>query len=243
MIFSSLRVASALLAGALALSGCAERITRDTKLSDRELAAAGEARLEKKAYRDASDHFRALLEKYPASPLAERAQKLLAESLESDGRPEEAEEAWNDFLRLHPGSADVPYALYRKGLVVAQLAPGAGRDPSRTREALALLQRVSREHPSSPWAPKAAERAARLREELAGREADVAEHYLNRKNWSAAEVRAGRAARDYADTAVLPRLLSLLARARDGQGKKAEAEAVRKEIRERFPSYEGERKR
>lgn len=231
-----------LLAFLVFAGGCSGKVTRDTKMSDRELFSAGDQAFRAKKHGKAANHFQVLLEKYPASPLAPGAQLLLAEALEEDGEELEAEIAYDDFLRLYPASDNVPRALFRKAELVASQAKAPGRDQTRTQEAIRTYGLYLEKAPAGPRAEEARTRIASLRNRLAEHEAEVAGLYLRRKNYDAAEARARRALAEFPDSAAVPRLLSQLAEALERQGKREEASEVRRSLAEKSRGPGADRK-
>jgi outer membrane protein assembly factor BamD len=235
-----------LLAGGLALAAllfllaaCSHKLTRQTKMTDAELYANGMQSLQKKAYGSAADHFQVLLEKYPASPLAPKAQLALADARMENGDEVEAEASFDDFLRLYPADDNVTYALYRKGELLSRSVADPGRDQTKTLEAIRCYQQVIQRTPDSPRASEAKARIRTLRDRLAAHEALVVKHYLKRQEFESAAVRAHRAAVEYPDSASAAELRSLEALAMDRQRKKEEAAAVRDGRTEKSPAPGG----
>lgn len=226
----------------LSLAGCAEKITRQSKLTDAEIFERGNRLYSGKSYAAAAEHFQVLLEKYPASPIAGRAQLMLADSRMERGDDIEAETAFDDFLRLYPSDDNVPHALFRKGELLAREAADPGRDQSRSVEAIRAFGLFLQKEPAGPRAAQARERIASLRGRLAEHELLVVRHYLKRRLNESAAVRAQRAAADFPDTPATPVLLSLQADALDRLGKAAEAAAVRAALESRFPGFKGGKK-
>src|SRR5512134_4142853 len=89
-------------------SGCSSKLSRQTNLGAADLLAIGERNAEQKKYSRAAEAYRLLIERYPTSPLAARAQFELALNLMKDGSDTEAEVAFDDFLRLYPSDAKAP---------------------------------------------------------------------------------------------------------------------------------------
>ena len=231
-----------LLAASVLLASCSEKLSRRTGLSDRDLLAGGERSLSRKKSDDAVEHFRLLLERYPTSPLAPRAQLLLADAHMRNEDNAEAEVAFDDFLRLYPANDNVPYALSRKAELLYRQVGNPRRDQTKTREAIRTYALLLEKHPSSPYAASASARIAELRNRLAEHEARVVTHYLKRRQYSSAETRARRSIAEYPDTRALPSLLSLLAESLERGGKAAEAADVRNSLAEKFPEF-GAKKR
>lgn len=227
-----------------ALSGaaCSEKLAARKGLSDGDLYERGRQMAEKKKYQDAIEPFQLLLERFPNSPFASAAQLGLADARAANKDFVEAESAYDDFLHLYPASDNVPYALFRKGeLLFRQIAP-PGRDQGKTQEALKTFTLLAEKHPASPYAASARQRIAALRDRLAAHEEVVVIHYLARKRYESAEIRARRALERYADTAAAPRLLARMAEALEKQGKKDEADKARRSLSEKFPNFGAKKK-
>ena len=238
----TLHLLAILTAAALVFLSCSEKLSKQSGLSAQDLFSRGQQKMAKKKYDSAIEHFQVLLERFPTSPLAPRAQLALADAHMENKDDVEAEVGYDDFLRLYPASDNVPYALYRKGELLFRQRGKPGRDQTKTVEAIRTFRLLLEKSPSDPHAAAAARRIAELRNLLAEHEVAVVSHYLARKKYESAEARARRAVADYTDTTSLPTLMSLLAQALDRQGKKEEAAEVRKSLREKFPGG-GDKKR
>lgn len=228
-------VLAVFLAACVLLPACSEKLSRRTGLTDRDLFSGGEQKLARKKLGGAIEHFRVLLERYPNSPLAARAQLSLADAYMENEDEAEAEVAFDDFLRLYPANDNVPYALFRKGELLYRQVRDPRRDQTRTREAIRTYTLLLEKSPSGPYAASASARIAELRNRLAEHEARVVTHYLARKRYFSAETRARRAIVEYPDAKTLPSLLALLAKSLEREGKLAEAAEVRKSLSEKFP--------
>jgi outer membrane protein assembly factor BamD len=216
---------------------CSEKLAKQTGLAAQDLFARGQQRQAARKYKDAIEAYQVLLDRFPNSPLAGKAQLALADAKMDSKEDLEAEVAFDDFLRLYPASDNVHYALYRKGELLARQAADPGRDQSKTTEAIKALTLAREKNPKGPYAGKAASRVAELRNRLAEHENRVVTHYLGRKRYASAEARARRALSEFPETAAVPSLLSSLATALEKQGKKDEAAAARKTLAEKFPSF------
>jgi len=215
---------------------CSEKLAKQTGLTAQDLFARGQQKQVARKYKDAIEAYQLLLDRFPNSPLAGKAQLALANAKMDSKEDLEAEVAFDDFLRLYPADDNVPYALYRKGELLARQVADPGRDQSKTAEAIKALTLSREKSPTGPYAGKAASRIAELRNRLAEHENRVVSHYLGRKRYVSAEARARRALSEYPETAAVPSLLSSLAAALEKQGKKEEAAAIRKTLSEKFPS-------
>jgi len=222
----------------LVSSGCSDKLTRQTDLTDSDLFARGERYAERKKHGEASRAFQVLLERFPTSPFAARAQFGLASSRMADEEEAEAEVAFNDFLRLYPADPKVPDALFLKGKLLARQALPPGRDQGKTQEAIKVYTLFLEREPDSPRAREAASKIRELRNRLALHEVAVVKHYLSRKLYDSAEARARRAVASFPDVPAAPTLLSLLVQALEKEGKKEEAGNWRKTLAEKYPEHE-----
>lgn len=218
------------------LFACTEKLAKQTGLAAPDLFDRGQQKFVAKKYQDAIESFQLLLERFPNSPFAAKAQLGLADARMNNKDDVEAEAAFDDFLRLYPADDNVVYALYRKGELLARQVADPGRDQTKTRDAVKAFTQVLEKSPKGPYSPIAAVKIGELRNRLAEHEKRVVSHYLTRKHYAGAEARARRTLSEYPETAVVPSLLSFLAEALEKQEKKAEAAEVRKNLAEKFPA-------
>ena len=223
-------------------SGCSEKLSRQTGLTDSDLFARGQQQAERKKYGAASEAFQVLLERFPTSPLAARAQFGLASSRMANKDELEAEVAFDDFLRLYPADPQVPDALFLKGALLSRQALPPGRDQGKTLEAIKAYTLFLEREPGSQRAKEASGKIRELRNRLALHEETVVNHFLTRKRYDSAEARARRAVASFPDVPAAPMLLSLLAQALEKQGKRDEAVTIRKTLAEKYPEH-GRKKR
>ncbi len=223
-------------------SGCSEKLSRQTGLTDADLLARGQKQSERKKYGAASEAYQVLLERFPTSPLAARAQFGLASSRMANNDEIEAEVAFDDFLRLYPADPKIPDALFLKGALLSGQALPPGRDQGKTREAIKTYTLYIEREPGSPRAREASGKILELRNRLALHEATVVNHFLSKKLYDSAEARARRALAAYPDVPAAPKLLSLLAQALEKQEKRDEAETTRKTIAEKYPDNGGKKR-
>ena len=223
-------------------SGCSEKLSRQTGLTDADLLARGQKQAELKKYGAASEAFQVLLERFPTSPLAARAQFGLASSRMANNDEIEAEVSFDDFLRLYPADPKIPDALFLKGALLSRQALPPGRDQGKTREAIKTYTLYIEREPGSPRAREASGKILELRNRLALHEAAVVNHFLSKKLYASAEARARRALAASPDVPAAPKLLTLLAQALEKQEKRDEAEATRKTIAEKYPDNGGKKR-
>jgi outer membrane assembly lipoprotein YfiO len=220
-------------------AGCSEKLSRKTGLTDAGLLARGQQKAEQKKYGDAAEAFQVLIERFPTSPLAPRAHFALAANRMANKEDVEAEVAFDDFLRLYPSDPKVPDALFLKGGLLSRQVLAPGRNQAKTHDAIDTYKRFLEKEQGTARAAEASGRIKELRNRLALHEETVVSHFLSRKLYESAESRARRALAEYPDVPATPKLLSLLARALEKQGKKEEASGILKNLGERYPTQGG----
>jgi outer membrane assembly lipoprotein YfiO len=154
----------------------------------------------------------------------------------------EAEVAFDDFLRLYPADPKVPDALLLKGALLSRQVLPPGRDQGKTLEAVKTYTMFLEREPGSPRAQEASGKIRELRNRLALHEETVVKHFLSRKLYDSAEARARRAIAAYPDVPAAPTLLSMLAQALEKQGKRDEAETIRKTVAEKYSEHGGKKR-
>jgi len=219
----------------LLFSGCSAKLSKQTTLGAAELLSIGEKKAEQKKYSDAAEAFQLLIERYPTSPLAARAQFGLAQNRMLDGSDVEAEVAFDDFLRLYPADPRVPDALFLKGDLLARQVLSPERDQTKTREAVKAYARFLEKEPSSPRSAEAARRIRELRNRLAQHEVIVVSNYMSRKLYESAAARARRALAEFPDVPATPALMAQLAEALKKEGLIEDAAETQKVLAEKFP--------
>ena len=142
-------------------SGCSEKLSRQAGLTDADLFARGQTHAERKKYGAAAEAFKVLLERFPTSPLAARAQFGLATNRMANKQDIDAEVAFDDFLRLYPADPKVPDALLLKGDVLSRQVLSPERDQGKTREAIKAYTLFLEREPGTPRAREASGKSSR----------------------------------------------------------------------------------
>lgn len=217
-----------LLASALVLAACGSVPDETATMpvdrlyeQAREDAASG-------AYDRAARAFERLEGRAAGTLLAQQAQLELAHVHYKTGERAQALATLDRFLRLHPTSPAVDYALYLKGLVnfndnlglFGRLARQdlSERDQQASRDAYEAFRQLVDRFPSSPYADDSRQRMIYIVNSLAEYELHVARYYFRRGAYVAAANRAQRAVREYEQTPSAEEALSLMARSYDRLG-------------------------
>jgi len=159
--------------------------------------------------------------RYPFGKYAEQAQLELIYAHYNAYEHEEAVEAADRFIRLHPQHPNVDYAYYMKGLsaytsnedIFARFLPTdpSQRDTAQAKEAFAQFAQLLSKYPDSPYAADAQARMVYLRNLLARHEIDVANYYLRRGAYLAATNRGRYVVESFEKTPAVADGLAIMA--------------------------------
>jgi outer membrane protein assembly factor BamD len=111
------------------------------------------------------------------------------------------------FIRLHPGSSDVPYAYYLRALCFYEQIADIHRDQAATRKALETLGEVVRRYPQSQYAKDAKLKIDLTYDQLAGQEMAIGRWYERRGEYQAAINRFKHVIDKYQTTSHTPEAL------------------------------------
>ncbi len=156
---------------------------------------------------DAEAEYKKLMEDYPFSPFAVKAQLKLADLYYSREEYDSAAAYYTTFVALHPSHPDGAYALFQKGMSLFKNVLGVDRDQTSTRKALFAFEDLRRDYKGSAYDDKAVELMAFLRRRLAERELYVAHFYFKDKKYKGALVRYGDILKLYPEVGLNPEAL------------------------------------
>jgi len=144
----------------------------------------------------------------------------------------------NRFIRLHPGSRDVPYAYYMRALCYYEQISDVRRDQNATYQAMEALNDVVRRYPDSDYASDAKLKIDLTRDQLAGHEMAVGRWYQKRVEYQAAINRFSRVIKDYQTTSHVPEALHRLTESYLALGLVDEAKKTAAVLGHNFPGSE-----
>ncbi|WP_374412127.1 outer membrane protein assembly factor BamD [Hydrogenophaga sp.] len=214
----------------LAVSACSSTPAPDPTKDWSPNKLLSEARDERDsgAYEKAAELYEKLEGRAAGTPLAQQAQLEKAYAQYKSGEQAQALASLDRFMRLHPASPAMDYALYLKGLVsfndnlglFGSLAQQdlSERDQKAAKESFEALSEVVNRFPDSRYAPDARARMAHIVNSLAQYEVHVARYYLEREAYLAAINRAQAALTDYPKAPALEEALAILVRSYDALG-------------------------
>jgi outer membrane protein assembly factor BamD len=133
--------------------------------------------MERKRYDDAVELFGEVERQHPYSPWARRATLMKAFAHYRQNDYEESIEALDQFISLHPGNKDAPYAYYLKAMCNYEQIRDVGRDQDYTNSAVQSLNDVVRRYPQTEYARDARLKLDLTLDHLAGKELDIGRYY------------------------------------------------------------------
>jgi outer membrane protein assembly factor BamD len=149
---------------------------------------------------------------------------------------DEAVNAAQRFITLHPGHKDAAYAYYLVALCNYEQIIDVRRDQTNTQKALATLEEVSRRFPGTPYAQDAAAKATLARDHLAGKEMEIGRYYLKKGSYLAAINRFKRVITEYQTTSHTPEALYRLTEAYLSLGIRSEAQTAAAVLGQNYPN-------
>ena len=148
-------------------------------------------------YKKAQEYFLRLKEEYPLHDMAVLAEIGVADSLYSDKEYSAAENAYTDFIALHPVNENVPYAIYQLGLCHYNQIEAVDRDQTETISAKKEWEKLIARYPESKFSTMAEKMVRECKQKLAEREFYVGKYYFRRDKYQAALARFEKVAHDY----------------------------------------------
>jgi len=219
-------LAWSLACGALLLSACSTTPVDPTSTwSPNKIYAEAKDELSTGAYEKAIPLFDKLEGRAAGTPLAQQAQLDKAYAHFKNGEPVLAIAVLDRFMKLHPASPALDYALYLKGLSNFNDDLGlfsaltrqdlAERDQKAAKESFESFKELTTRFPASKYAADATARMAYIVNSLAQSEVYVARYYYERGAYLAAINRAQTAISDYQGVPALEEALYIMVKSYD----------------------------
>jgi outer membrane protein assembly factor BamD len=137
-------------------------------------------------YQRAIDTFQEIVDNYPYSDYAVRAELRIADAYFDQEKYEEALSYYRDFADLHPQHEQVPYTMFRAALCHYERAKPANRDQTATHDSIEYLDKLLRRYPHAPEAQEAEALWLELRTRLAAHVMQIGDFYLVRSEFESA---------------------------------------------------------
>ncbi len=219
-------VSALLLAAAALLAGCSSKpIDPTAKMSPEEIHAQAREEAANLQYVKAIELYEKLEDRAAGTPLAQQAQLEKAHAHYKNEEPAQAVATLDRFMRLHPASPAIDYALYLKGMVSFNEDLGlfsritrqdlSERDQQAAKESFVAFKELVTRFPDSRYTADARARMVYIVNSLAKYEVHVARYYHRRGAYLAAINRAQQAITDYRDAPALEEALHILVQSYD----------------------------
>ncbi|CAM8656094.1 ComL DNA uptake lipoprotein [Comamonadaceae bacterium] len=190
-----------------------------------------------------------LLEKLEAraagTPLAQQAQLDKAYSQFKAGEQAQSLATLERFIKLHPASPALDYAIYLRGIVNFNDDLGllssitrqdlAERDQKAAKESFESFKELTSRFPESKYAPDAQQRMNYIVGSLAQYEVHVAKYYYKRGAYLAAANRAQQCITDYRDVPATEEALFILYKSYDALGMEQLRDDAKRILEKNFP--------
>ena len=252
MFFNKLSVVpvtAALAALSLVLAGCSSKPVDPTGTwSPNKLYSEAKDEARSGAYDKAIPMFEKLEGRAAGTPLAQQAQLEKAYAQYKSGEQAQSIATLDRFIKLHPGSPALDYALYLKGL--ANFNDNLGlfgnisrqdlseRDQKAAKESFESFRELVTRFPESRYTPDARARMGYTVNSLAQSEVHVARYYYSRGAYVAAINRAQSAIADYRDVPALEEATFIVFKSYDALGMTQLRDDTRRILEKTYPQSE-----
>ncbi len=235
------------LALAILLAACSSMDEdRDAKASPNKIYADARDEMNSGSYDKAIPLFEKLEGRAAGTPLAQQAQLEKAYAQYKSNDQAAALATIERFLKQHPASPAVDYALYLKGIVNFNDNLGplsfivrqdlSERDQKAAKESFEAFMELATRFPDSKYAPDARARMRYIVNSLAAYEVHVARYYYNRGAYVAAINRAQSAVTDYQEVPAIEEALFILSSSYEKLGMTQLAADSRRVLEKSYPN-------
>ena len=249
LLSSSARLATLLLVGTLALSGCS-RGTKDDAPEGTPVQTLYQDSLkllEAGNWSGAENGYRRLLAQFPYGPYTEQALIETAYAQYKAGKHDDAVSTIDRFIRTYPTHRNIPYMYYLRGLANSNRdtvflqkvwrLDASRRDLATPMQGYNDFNRVAENYPNSRYAADARQRMVALRNQFALHELDTAIYYLRRDAYVSAASRAKYLLETYPQSAHQNDAVAVLAEAYTRLGNEALAADARRVLELNDPQH------
>lgn len=242
-------VAAAMLVCAFLLSACSSTVKDPTaNWSPNKIYTEARDEANSGAYDKAVPLFEKLEGRAAGTPLAQQAQLEKAYAQFKSGEQAQALATLDRFMKLHPASPAIDYALYLKGLVNFNENLGlfsflykqdlSERDQKAAKESFESFKELVNRFPESKYSADARLRMNYIVNSLAQYEVHVARYYYTRGAYISAINRAQTAIADYRDVPVLEEALFILYKSYDALNMTQLRDDTKRVMERSFPQSE-----
>lgn len=237
----------ALLGAAALVVGCANNVDDKTaNWSTEKIAAEARDELNSGSYDKAVPLLEKLEGRAAGTPQAQQAQLDKAYAQYKGKEKAQALATLERFIKLHPASPALDYALYLKGLINFNDDLGmfswlskqdlSERDQKAAKDSFETFRELTTRFPNSRYAQDSRQRMTYIVNSLAQYEVHVARYYYERGAYVAAIARAQRAVADYQAVPAAEEALYILVKSYDALGLTQLRDDAQRVLTANFPS-------
>ncbi len=226
-------------------AGCSSTPKDDERNSPEKLYADAKEDLNSGAYDQAIKALEKVEGRASGTLLAQQAMLDIAYAKWRINERVESIAVLDRFIKLHPSSPALDYALYLKGIVNFNDTMGflsaiarqdlSERDQQASRDAFLAFSQLAEQFPESKYTFDARQRMAYIVNALAEYEVHVARYYYRRSAYVAAANRAQLAVREYQGTPAVEEALYIMATSYDKLGLVALRDDAERVLKKNFP--------
>lgn len=231
---------------AAALVGCATKTVDETaNWSPNRIYSEAKDELNAGGYERAITLFEKLEGRAAGTPLAQQAQLEKAYAYHKSNEQAQAIATLDRFIKLHPASPALDYALYLKGIVNFNENMGmfafisrqdlSERDQKAAKDSFEAFKELVTRFPDSRYTPDARQRMNYIVNSLAQYEVHVARYYYTRGAYVAAINRAQIALADYREVPALEEALYIIYKSYEALGMTQLRDDARRVLETNYP--------
>ncbi len=228
------------------LAGCGSNPLDDERNSPEKLYASAKDDLNSGSYDLAIKQLERVEGRASGTLLAQQAMLDIAYAKWRLGDRVEAVAVLDRFIRLHPSSAAMDYALYLRGLVNFNDTMGflsgvsrqklSERDQQASRDAYQAFGQLVEQYPNSKYSDDARARMSYIVQSLAEYEVHVARYYYNRQAYVAAANRAQLTVREFQRSPAAEEALYIMAASYDRLGLVQLRDDAERVLKQNYPN-------
>jgi outer membrane protein assembly factor BamD len=250
MFRARLSVVPALMMGVAALLAACSSTSDDktSTWSPNRIYSEAKDEMDSGAYDKAIPLYEKLEGRAAGTPMAQQAQLDKAYAHYKSGDQAQALATLDRFMKLHPASPALDYALYLKGVVNFNDNLGifsflsrqdlSERDQKAAKESFEAFKELVTRFPDSKYAADASARMTYIVNSLAQYEVHVARYYFQRGAYVAAVNRAQNALTDYQNVPAQEEALFILMRSYDALGMTQLRDDAKRVLEQSYPKSE-----
>ena len=231
------------------LAGCSSTtVDKTATMSPNKIYAEAKDEMNAGSYDKAVPLLEKLEGRAAGTPLAQQAQLDKAYAHYKGSEPAQAIATLDRFMKLHPASPAMDYALYLKGIINFNDNLGmfsfitrqdlSERDQKASKESFEAFKELVTRFPDSRYSPDARQRMTYIVNSLAQYEVHVARYYFRRGAYLAAINRAQLAVSDYRDVPATEEALFIMVKSYDELGMTQMRDDSKRVLEKNFPQSE-----